>query len=322
MDALHNETLLLIGAGPMAQAYHAVLKNMKMNFVVLGRGETSAKSFFEQTGIMPTTGELVTQLANLTSTPKAAIVAVNAQYLTDVCKQLMENGVTHILVEKPATLDRAELEALCACQIKYNATIYIGYNRRFMSSVERAREIISEDGGLVSIKFDFSEPSRRIAKLEKPERELLTWFYGNSSHVVDLAFHFFGTPNVLEATATGSVSWHPDGAVFAGFARNEKQTIMSWSANWLSPGRWGMELLTPERRLIMQPLEKLRIQTHENFNETDVEIDDSLDSQFKPGLYKQVEAFLKNDLNPNLPTLQYHQKLFEFYELVRTGKSL
>ena len=322
MSSISSENILLIGAGPMAASYHAVLRKMNLDFLVLGRGKESAQKFFTQTGTQPTTGSLNDQISDLEFKAKTAIVAVNAQYLSDVCKQLMEIGISKILVEKPAALDKEELEDLCSYQARYNTEIYIGYNRRFFSSVEKAREIIKTDGGLLSVKFDFSEPARRIAKLDKPQRELLTWFYGNSSHIVDLAFHFFGVPVTLEANKTGAISWHPNGAVFSGFAMNENKTHMSWTANWSSPGRWGVELLTLERRLILQPIEKLRVQSHENFNEIEIDINDSLDQEFKPGLYKQVEAFLQNNPDKKLPTLQTHQKFFKYYELVRTGGSL
>ena len=41
--------IALIGAGPMAMAYAAVLKDMKANIRVIGRGEASAANFKEKT---------------------------------------------------------------------------------------------------------------------------------------------------------------------------------------------------------------------------------------------------------------------------------
>jgi hypothetical protein len=171
----------------------------------------------------------------------------------------------------------------------------------------------------LSVKFDFSEPSRRIAQIAKPQRELDTWFYGNSSHVIDLAFHFFGAPVALHGTVSGSVSWHPAAGMFAGHARNAQDAVMSWHANWLAPGRWGMEIMTPENRLIFQPLEKLRVQSHRSFDEVPEVLDDVQDVAFKPGLMRQVRAFLYGEMADRLPTLQAHAAAMRYYDLVRTG---
>jgi hypothetical protein len=55
-------------------------------------------------------------------------------------------------------------------------------------------------------------------------------------------------------------------------------------------------------------LEKLQVQ---NLNSIDIEIqpvNDQLDTDFKPGLFQMVEAFLSNDKNQHLPSIWRHQK--------------
>ncbi|RYE75797.1 MAG: hypothetical protein EOO74_09475 [Myxococcales bacterium] len=189
---MSSSEVLLVGAGPMAIAYAHVLKEMGRELVVLGRGAESAAAFAEATGVQPSTGDLGDQLVARGSLPEEAIVAVNAMYLADVTITLMNAGCRRILVEKPAALDEAELRSLVEAAESTGTELRVGYNRRFLSSVIAARQMIEEDGGVLSAKFDFSEPSRRIATLPKPQRELDTWFYGNSSHVVDLAFNLAG----------------------------------------------------------------------------------------------------------------------------------
>lgn len=305
----------------MNLAYAKVLNHLEVPFCVLGRGETSAANFRKATGAQVTTGPLAAQLEQLDTIPDTAIVGVNAMYLTDVAGVLMDHGVKRLLLEKPGALDLAEMAELEARVQAAGAEVYVGYNRRFMASALEARRIIAEDGGVSSVKFDFSEPARRIAKLDKPLREHHTWFYGNSSHVVDLAFHFFGDPSSFEAQVTGSLGWHPGGAVFAGAGQNDAGALISWHANWVGPGRWGMEVMTPERRLILQPLEKLRVQDHNSFNETEIEIDDSEDAAFKPGIKKQVERFLFATGPEVLPQLGEHAARMRYFDVIRSGGS-
>lgn len=314
-----HSPILLVGAGLMSQAYAKVLSELSVPFHVLGRGAASAATFADVTGVTPTTGALADQLAGMDAVPEVAILGVNAMDLADVAKVLMDHGVKRLLLEKPGALDLAEMDDLNAAISAHGAEVYVGYNRRFMASALKAQEMIAEDGGVSSVKFDFSEPARRIAALDKPKREHHTWFYGNSSHVVDLAFHFFGDPTALQARVTGALDWHPGGAVFTGSGANATGGLISWHANWVGPGRWGLEVMTSERRIIMQPLEKLRVQTHASFAEVDVEIDDAEDLTFKPGIKKQVERFLFGSGPDVLSTLSDHAARMAYFDVIRTG---
>lgn len=316
-----NDEILLVGAGKMAIEYAKAFSLLDIKPIVMGRGPASAAEFSKQTGITPSVGSLEDQFAALGRVPLTACVTVNAQYLAAVTTQLVKLGVKRLLVEKPAALDTDEMGTLVKAVEAAGAKVFLGYNRRFMSSVLRAKEMVKEDGGILSVKFDFSEPARRIAQLNKPQRELDTWFYGNSSHVVDLAFHFFGEPVIISGEVSGGVSWHPAAGVFSGHGRNADGALLGWHANWMAPGRWGLEVMTLERRLILQPLEKLRVQSQAGFDEISVDLDDADDKACKPGLLKQIRAFLFGEAGSLLPELRDHARYMEFYEIVRTGGS-
>lgn len=313
------DSVLLVGAGPMAVEYSKVLTALGRPQIVLGRGPASAATFADKTGIAPSTGELAAQLASLSDLPSTAIVAVNAMHLAEVTAELAEAGVHRLLVEKPGALDAAELDGLAAAVDRTAAEVLIGYNRRYLASVLRAKEMIAEDGGVLSVKFDFSEPSRRIAGLGKPQRELDTWFYGNSSHVVDLALHLAGDPVEVAGRVAGGVSWHPAAGTFVGMGRTESGALLSWHANWVGPGRWGVEAITPERRLILQPLEGLRVQDHSSFNEYTVDLGEDAERGLKPGLLKQVEAFLDKTGDEHLLDLAAHIRRWPALEAIRAG---
>lgn len=317
--AAERAPVMLVGAGAMALAYSRVLAATGRRHLVVGRGESSASAFADATGITPSTGPLDRQLRDVTELPDTAIVAVNAMYLTDVAEQLADAGVARLLLEKPAALDDDELGRLRSIERTTGVEIRVGYNRRFLPSVRAARAMVDEDGGVVSVKFDFSEPSRAIAQLDKPTRELDTWFYGNSSHVVDLALHFSGPFSVADGTIAGGVSWHDAAGVFVGHARSAAGALISWHANWIGPGRWGLEVITAERRLIMQPLEQLRVQTHDGFAEHPIDLDARAEDGLKPGLLGQVIAFLDGVDEHLLPRLDEVVRMRPSLELIRTG---
>ncbi len=306
----------------MAREYSKVLAALGHRQVVLGRGSASANDFEQSTGIKPSTGPLEEQLGSLSELPPVAIVTVNAMHLAEVTDIIARRGVARILVEKPAALDRDELELLLAVQGETGVDIRIGYNRRFMASVLEARRIIADDGGALSVSFDFSEPSRRIESLDKPQRELDTWFYGNSTHVVDLALHLSGGCVEASGSVAGSVRWASSPGIYVGHGRSATDTLISWHADWMGPGRWGLQVVTPERRLILQPLERLRIQDHATFAEHEYELDLELDTEFKPGLMRQVRAFLHGEMDAHLATLGEHADKWPAYEVIRAGGAL
>jgi hypothetical protein len=69
--------------------------------------------------------------------------------------------------------------------------------------------------------------------------------------------------------------------------------------------------------LILQPLETLAVQDKNSFAVSPYPIADELDRQFKPGLYRQVEAFLSDQpAKTALPTIAEH------YETVWRGYSV
>ncbi len=316
-----KEPILLVGAGAMALHYARVLQAMDREFVVFGRGQESADAFREATGVTPTTGPLEAQIANLAVVPDEAVVTVNAMHLAEVTVAVARAGAKRILVEKPAALDAAEVQSLLEVAADTGTEIRVGYNRRFLASVIAARQMIAEDGGVLSVKFDFSEPARRIGAMGKPQRELDAWFFANSTHVVDLAFSFVGPIERAAGAVAGGVDWHPSGGVFAGFARSTDGALLSWHANWAGPGRWGVEVITPERRLILRPLEGLSIQDQTSFAEQVVDIDLGPDAEFKPGLYRQLLAFLTGEGDEHLPDIAEHARQWPLYEAVCTGSA-
>ena len=125
-----------------------------------------------------------------------------------------------------------------------------------------------------------------------------------------MAFFMGGWPQKITALKTGRLKWHPDGSIFVGIGISGKKAPFSYHANWESAGRWSIEIITPKNKLIFRPLEKLQIQKYGSMAIEDVLLDDKLDTDFKPGLYKQVEAFLKN-----------HKKLLTIEEQVKHLKT-
>lgn len=302
------ENIILIGAGPMAIAYAEVLNAMSKTFTVIGRGEESAKKFEEKTKVKVYSGGISSYLEkNTIKSNTFAVIATGTEVLMINLIALIDAGVSKILIEKPAAISIEELLRNEEKLLPYANKIFIAYNRRFYASVIEAERLINEDGGLLSMQFEFTEWAHIIEPLEKAPGVKENWFFANSTHVVDLAFFLAGKPvNWNAFSKTGSLSWH-DKCNFAGAGITEKGVLFSYLSNWESAGRWAIELLTKNRRIYLKPLEGLNVQLKGSVSISEHEFDDSLDKEFKPGLYKQVKTFLAEETDDRMCSL--HEQL-------------
>lgn len=312
--------ILLVGTGPMAIEHAKVLQAMKIPLTVIGRGQESAVKFKDAIGIEPATGGIKKWLADHKNQPLTqAVVAVSENELGNTTLDLLQNGFSKILVEKPGGLDIGQIAEVSKMAKKTEASVYVGYNRRWYASVKKAHEFIDEDGGVISFNFEFTEWSHVITPLQKAPGVKEQWFLHNSTHVIDLAFYLCGFPSHMTSYVKGSLPWHPRASIFSGAGISEIGALFSYQANWEAPGRWGVEILTPKRRLILRPMESLQVQSIGSVKIEPVEIDDKLDTSYKPGLYRQMESFLSD--HPVLCTIHEQAEHSHFFENFLTNKS-
>ncbi|WP_028979060.1 Gfo/Idh/MocA family oxidoreductase [Sporocytophaga myxococcoides] len=309
-----NKDILLVGAGPMAVEYAKVLMHLGCSFEVIGRGEESSKKFEEATKKKAHVGGLEKFLSNNKQNFEFAIVSVGVEKLADATFALLETGIKNILVEKPAGLNSEEIQKVAIKAKEKAAKVLIAYNRRFYSSVEKAIDIIKEDGGVTSFNFEFTEWSNKIKNIEKAPGVKENWLLANSTHVIDLAFFLGGKPKEMSAYSGGSLEWH-DKAVFSGAGISKRGALFSYQANWTAPGRWVVEVLTNKHRLYFKPMESLQIQDIDSVQVNTVVIEDEIDKKFKPGVYRQVENFLSNQLE-RFCTIEEQVENVKWYEKI------
>ena len=302
----------------MAQAYAAVLQAQGVSFQVIGRSHASAEAFNQATGLSVYEGGLEVALASL-PVPQQAIVAVGVEQLAITARQLLAAGCQRLLLEKPGALTLSCLEDLQAVAKARVAQVFIAYNRRFYASVQQLREQVVADGGITSVVFEFTEWSHRLSDLRKAPGVMEHWLLANSTHVIDLAFHLIGLPaeGQWHAWTGGSLNWHPAAARFHGAGVSVRNVPFSYQADWEAPGRWGLELLTRQNRYLLRPMESLQAISLGSLEPKLIDLDDSLDSQYKPGLFRQCEAFLSQKLDSgqsaHLCTLQEQLEACRIY---------
>ena len=310
----NNVEVLLVGTGNMGKEYCKVLKAQKVSHVAVGRSEEKAQQFQKDMGVVVISGGVTGAMKALENIPTMAIVAVSVDQLKDVSIELIQAGVKRILVEKPAGMCREDISELNALANEKNVSIFVAYNRRYYASTDKALEIIEQDGGVTSFSFEFTEWGHVIEKTTHSPKVKDIWFLANSTHIADLAFYLGGYPREMATYVGGELDWHQRAAIYAGAGISEKGALFSYQANWAAPGRWAVEILTNKHRLYFKPIEQLAIQNIGSVAVESVELDDSLDKEFKPGLYKEVKAFISDCDDGKRITLQEHLEHIEVYE--------
>lgn len=302
----------------MGVEYAKVLKKINHPFHVFTRSEKTALHFKELSGKQASFGDLEKMMSDK-STYDKAIVAVSVEHLKDVALTLMKNGVKEILLEKPGAINVDELQELEVATQTFTSKVYIGYNRRFYESVQKLLSYVTEDKPIRSIHFDFTELSKQIEKNGSTHQLKNNWLLANSSHVIDLAFFIAGKPQVLQSLSTDHLAWHPEAAIFTGSGVTVDDALFSYHANWKSPGRWGIEVMTDQFKFILQPLERLYIMKHNSFEVEEVILQNHLDTEFKPGLFNQVQAFMTNKINL-VDLSEQIQNVNRIYNLILFGQ--
>ena len=308
----------LIGAGAMAIEYAKVLKDLPCSVTVIGRGGRSATIFEEKTGIHVVCGGLAEYLMHTENRPDMAIVATGVLDIAENARFLMDAGVKRVLLEKPGGINKQEIDTLSQRADIVGGDIFIAYNRRFYASVLGAQTIIKEDGGVTSFQFDFTEWTSVIEKLEKPAKELNSWFLTNSGHVLDMAFFLCGEPARLEPLVAGNLPWHLAGSIFVGTGISKSGALFCYHANWDSAGRWGVEVNTAKRKLIFRPLEKLQIMMKDSVEIKFAELNYELDEKYKPGIYLQTQAFLNSEDQYFMTIQQQAERMIWNYKIIDT----
>lgn len=310
--------VLIVGTGLMAGEYFKTLKGLDCDITVVGRSEHNALRFYNDFKIRPFVGGIREFFQKEKKKFDYTIIAVGVDQLAEVSIVCLENECRKLLIEKPGGLSFEEIRQLGRVAAGYDSEIFIAYNRRFYSSVYEAIQMAKNDGGILSGSFEFTEWGHVIKGLPVSDLIKSNYFLANSSHVFDLAFYIFGTPKLLHAFSKGDVGWHKP-SVYSGSGITESGVLFNYSANWESAGRWGVEICTAERKLILRPMEKLFEQRRGELEIREVTVSDSeFDVEFKPGLYKQVRAFISN-ASQDLKSLHTHISDLEWMEVMLNG---
>jgi predicted dehydrogenase len=308
--------VLIIGTGKMGQEYARLYRDgFGVPFSVAGRSIDPARAFAEKQGAL--SAHVFDSIdENDLRQFDTIVVAASEENLEGITLKLLGSGVKKILLEKPGALDLKGARAIAELSDRSGAKVRIACNRRYYKSVRALKNILASEPAL-SCTFEFTELSNQISALAKPALVKARWGLINPIHVLDTVGFLLGPIAGLNAKHSGKdeIDWHPLSAIFQGSAE-AGGTPVSYSTNWLSPGRWDLQVMTRQGRYKLSPMEKLVVMRPDSkFQWLDVELPPE---PFKPGLYDMVAAFSQEgkcdlpDLHENLRTLTVLSEIFGY----------
>tara|TARA_Y100000590_G_scaffold141270_3_gene162064 strand:- start:7964 stop:8938 length:975 start_codon:yes stop_codon:yes gene_type:complete len=290
--------VLVVGSGYMATEYAKVLTGLNIEYEVVGRGVSNCEKMESEFSVKVHSGGIEHFLSNnILSEYSHIINTVNINFLNETTQSLINAGAEKILLEKPGDLNISGLKKISDLSKMNGAEVLIAYNRRFYSSIEKLKNLVKKDGGIKSIHFEFTEWIHTIKESDYDKKSLNKWIIANSSHVIDTVFYLIGNPKIINPNIMGKskISWHPSGSIFTGSGISTENIPFTYHANWLSSGRWNIEILTNRRCFYLKPMEILQNQRIGSIKINKVKINDNIDIKYKPGLYRQTLNFTENN---------------------------
>jgi len=219
--------------------------------------------------------------------PDALMVLVSVSAMAQVALGCLSFGLP-LFLEKPVGLAAAEAETVEEAARVAGVPNMVGFNRRHYSVFRQGMEKIRERGRLLAVTIEGSERMAAVRGSGRfPQDVLRGWLFANATHTIDLLRHFGGEPEEIHALCA---SLHePLGDQFSACLRFAGGSLGSYTANWHSPGGWGVVLKGEGVSVEFRPLETGRV-TYADGTTLTLE-PDADDQGVKPGFVGQLRAF-------------------------------
>ncbi len=219
--------------------------------------------------------------------PDALMILVSPQAMALLARQCLDFGLP-LFLEKPVGLSVAEAEEIARIAGEKRVPNMVGFNRRHYSVFRQGLERVLSRGRLLAVHVEGSERMQVARGTGRFTEEVLrAWIFANATHTIDLLRYFGGEPEDFCAFAA---SLHePLGDQFAASLRFSGGALGSYTANWHSPGGWGVVLKGEGVSVEFRPLETGRVAYADGT--TEILEPDADDTAAKPGFTGQLKAF-------------------------------
>jgi predicted dehydrogenase len=214
-----------------------------------------------------------------------AVLAVYETAINAVVKQAFAHPWA-ILMEKPVGLDLADAEDIAATAKAAKAKVFVGLNRRTLSSTQAVLADLADDPGPRFIHVQDQQSLDTARQIGHAPQVVDNWMYANSIHLVDY-IPALGRGRITDVTPV--MRWNPKApTVVVAKVTFDSGDVALYEGIWNGPGPWACTVTTPRRRWELRPLEKAVFQNAGERKQNPVE-PHAWDAEFKPGFRLQAE---------------------------------
>jgi predicted dehydrogenase len=275
----------MIGGGGMTREHIRAFQNVPGVTVagIWNRTRDKAEALLKEFAI----AHVASSIDDLYGATKAdlAVLAVYETAINPVVKQALAHPWT-ILMEKPVGLDLADAEDIAAAAKAKKAKVFVGLNRRTLSSTQAVLADLADDQGPRFIHVQDQQSLDVARQIGHAPQVVDNWMYANSIHLVDY-IPVLGRGKITEVTPV--VRWNPKApTVVVAKVAFDSGDIALYEGIWNGPGPWACTVTTPRRRWELRPLEKAVFQNAGERKQNPVE-PHAWDAEFKPGFRLQAE---------------------------------
>ena len=300
--------IAIIGAGYMAEEYLKVFSSKKISCEgIFSRTASKSQILKKKYKIK----RIYTSLNDLKNDNQinALIIAVNAESTQNVINNL-DIYKYKVLCEKPVGVNFEETKKIIS-KIK-NEYFYVALNRRFYSSNLKAHDLVNKNKGKRLISIRDQELQNSKSKLYN--KNLMYW---NSVHLIDY-INMYARGKLVKIEHLKKFKDNKFSENLTRLIFSSKDEVL-YHCNWNSPGPWSINIIQKDHSVEMRPLEDLvqeklikgkRIRINHNKSK--------IDSKFKPGLFYQVNNFLRMLSNKKHKLV----KLNDYFNTVKLIKKL
>ena len=307
----------VLGFGSMGRQYVQALRALGLARIrVCSRSAGPLEALRGVSGVETVAGGFE-RLAVRAESEELGIIATPIASLMASVERLASLGFRRLLIEKPVSLWSSRIEQLAERLERQGIEAWVAYNRVAYPSFHEARARTSEEGGITSCAYTFTEMIRPDWAQRYPAEVLARLGVANSLHVMSLAHGLIGWPAAWSGHRAGRLVWHPAGSVFVGSGVSQRGVAFTYHADWGSTGRWSVEVHTPVSSYRLCPLEQLfrRASAAGAWEPVPVEV---FNPDIKAGLIEQVAAALDPAVRALVPLVSVREaaRLARFGEAV------
>ena len=291
--------LAIVGLGNIAREHAEVIHALPNAALVAGvkRNPESGRLFCQEQSIP----NYFTSTAELLDWGEfdAAIIACGHHHTVGLAKLVLSTG-RPCLIEKPVGFSTAETDSVLATAESAGTWGMVAVNRRFYSIITDAKRLLAGAGGLRSIRVEHTEWMHQAREWGLADDILDRYLYINGIHLIDTMCNLAGMP-VESSTVVRQFPGRRN--AYDAMFRFPCGAIGHYSGQWYAPGRWALDLCAEDLRITFPTMEQAIVQ-RTGCQPEPLSLDE-LDQKFKPGFYRQMQAFVKlfqNGIKPYGPS--------------------